>query len=107
MDKNAFGKRIREVRKKAGVTTAALAEICDVSTVFIQKIESGKNLPALQNFVKICSALNVSADYLLRGNLPQNKNDDIYDTIKRLEGLRVNEQKRINKVITTMLDNLE
>ncbi|MBC5651093.1 helix-turn-helix domain-containing protein [Blautia segnis] len=64
-----IGKRIMERRKKLGLTQEALAEKGDVTTQFVSYAESGKRAMRPENLLKISSALNVSADYLLTGEI--------------------------------------
>lgn len=64
MEKHVLGKRINQLRKKKGVTSERLAEICEVNPVHIRKVESGGSLPSLPLFLKICNALGTSSDFL-------------------------------------------
>ena len=72
-DKEIFlqevGQRIVERRKKLGITQEALAEISDVTTQFVSYAESGKRAMRPENLLKIATALGVSTDYLLTGNI--------------------------------------
>ena len=65
MDKLTMGDRIKEARKKNGLTQEQLAERLDVSVEFVSKIERGLNMPSIPVFIKFVETLNVSADYLL------------------------------------------
>ena len=56
-------------RKKFGLTQEALAEKGDVTTQFVSYAESGKRAMRPENLLKISSALEVSADYLLTGDI--------------------------------------
>lgn len=64
-----IGERIIERRKKLGLTQEALAERGDVTTQFVSYAESGKRAMRPENLLKISSALEVSADYLLTGEV--------------------------------------
>ena len=64
-----IGKRITERRKKLGLTQEALAEKGEVTTQFVSYAESGKRAMRPENLLKISSALGVSADYLLTGDV--------------------------------------
>ena len=64
-----IGKRIIERRKKLGLTQEALAEKGDVTTQFVSYAESGKRAMRPENLLKISSALGVSADYILTGEI--------------------------------------
>lgn len=64
-----IGRRIIERRKKLGLTQEALAEKGDVTTQFVSYAESGKRAMRPENLMKIAAALEVSADYLLTGEI--------------------------------------
>ena len=73
MDKLTMGDRIREARKKNGLTQEQLSERLEVSVEFVSKIERGLNMPSMQIFIKLVEILNVSADYLLRDSVSTGK----------------------------------
>ena len=64
-----IGQRIVERRKKLGLTQEALAEKGDMTTQFVSYAESGKRAMRPENLKKISEALEVSADYLLTGDV--------------------------------------
>lgn len=64
-----IGQRIMERRKKLGMTQEALAEKGDVTPQFVSYAETGKRAMRPENLLKISSALQVSADYLLTGDI--------------------------------------
>jgi len=64
-----IGQRIMERRKKLGLTQEALAEKADVTAQFVSYAEAGKRAMRPENLMKIAGALDVSADYLLTGDI--------------------------------------
>jgi transcriptional regulator with XRE-family HTH domain len=50
---------VRSSRKAAGLSQEKLAEKADLSTVFISRIERGKESPSVDSLVKIARALGV------------------------------------------------
>lgn len=60
-----FRKRLREELKENGITTKELADKVGVSAEMITQYYTTKKLPRLDTFIRICKALDVSADYLL------------------------------------------
>ena len=64
-----IGQRILERRKKLGMTQEALAEQGDVTAQFVSYAEAGKRAMRPENLLKIATALEVSADYLLTGEI--------------------------------------
>ena len=62
-----LGEAIRTERKAAKFSQEKLAEKADLSTVFISRIERGKESPSLDNLVKIARALGVRVRKLVAG----------------------------------------
>ncbi|MBE0545856.1 MAG: helix-turn-helix transcriptional regulator [Verrucomicrobia bacterium] len=54
-----LGEAIRAERKKVGVSQEKLAEKAGLSTVFISRVERGKESPSVDSLVKIARALGV------------------------------------------------
>ena len=57
--KNLFGRRIRELRKKAGLTQEELSCRVDVDSKSISRIETGKFLPSLDLLYRLSRVFNV------------------------------------------------
>ena len=66
-----IGARIREVRIKNGMSQADLSVKAHISLPHISDIELGKTKMLIATFVRITEALQVSADMLLRPDIPQ------------------------------------
>ena len=64
-----IGNRITERRKQLGLTQEALAEKGNMTPQFVSYAEAGKRAMRPENLLKISSALEVSADYLLTGEI--------------------------------------
>lgn len=76
-DKNYIAQQIKIHRRKAGLTQEELAEMVDLSTQHISRIESGCYIPSLKSFFMIVSKLNI--DLRLFGynsNLAKNERKD-------------------------------
>lgn len=63
-----MGERIYNRRKALKLTQDELAEKIGVSTQMISNLELGKKAIRPENLAKICRALDISADYILRGS---------------------------------------
>ena len=106
MDKMFIGDRIREVRKSKGLTQEQLAEKADMSVNFLGEIERNQKLPGLYIFTNIITALDISADYILRDVLSSGKCYVDDETIKRLEKVSPKHRKIINDLIDAYLKNI-
>lgn len=63
----AFGKRIAQVRKNAGITQQELAERLNMSVVAVAYIETGKRWVRLGTLHKLAKSLKVEVSELFRG----------------------------------------
>lgn len=71
-----LGSNIRFYRKKKAVTQEKLAEICNITPVFVSQIENGMRKPSLETVYSISRALSVTIDELLRVNEDTSYNID-------------------------------
>lgn len=79
---NAMGTRMKRRRKELKMSQAELAEKINVSNNHISSIETGKQIPSLTTFVKICEQLDTTPDFLLLGSLhTDNLPKSIYDSL--------------------------
>ena len=79
-----IGNRITELRKRLGWTQEELAEIADLTPHLVSYAESGKRAMRPENLLKLSKALNVSADYLLTGEIIDKDLLILSDKIKQL-----------------------
>ena len=69
-----IGKRIREIRTNEKMSQADLADKANISLSQVSDIETGKSSMRLTTFIGIVEALQVSADVLLRTDIPEVNN---------------------------------
>ncbi|MCW5555815.1 MAG: helix-turn-helix transcriptional regulator [Verrucomicrobiae bacterium] len=62
-----LGEAIRAQRKRADFSQEQLAEKADLSTVFISRVERGKESPSVDSLVKIAKALRLRVHDLTEG----------------------------------------
>ncbi len=58
---------VRAKRKEAGLSQEKLAEKADLSTVFVSRVERGKESPSVDNLAKIAKAIGVRVRDLVDG----------------------------------------
>ena len=88
------GKRIKELRKKAGITQEELANKLNISTVAISNMERGVNGVSLDMMGILAEVLNSSVDYIAFGkktlvldmDLPEEKLVAIMEFVKVMMG---------------------
>lgn len=95
-----MGNRIREARMTAHYTQAQLAEQLDVSIPFLSDVERGMVGISTETLLKICAALHVSADWILKGEGAQLLNTDV---VRKLNGLTPEYLKIVDEIIDRLL----
>ena len=106
MEKVALGRRIRESRISKGYTQQELADRAEIGVVYISEIERGVKMPSLNSFVKIIDALDVSADYVLRDELPSGKEYVCTEITEKLLVLTPGQRKVASDILNAYLRNL-
>lgn len=67
---NTFGKRLKALRKKAGLTQEALAEIIGVNNNAVSRWENNIDMPKTLKIIALAKALGVSEAQLLNDDSP-------------------------------------
>lgn len=68
-DYNLFvGLRIREIRESLHLSREKFSEKCDISPSFLSDVERGKKSLTAKTIYKICTACNISVDYIVLGH---------------------------------------
>ena len=67
MDQERIGKKIKEIRKKEGLTQEKFAEKYGVTYQAVSKWENGKNIPDIAILKQICEDYEVNLEDLLNG----------------------------------------
>ncbi|MBQ4102734.1 MAG: helix-turn-helix transcriptional regulator [Oscillospiraceae bacterium] len=94
-----MGQRIMMRRKSLRMTQEELAEKLGVSTQMISNLELGKKAIRPENLVKVCDALELSADFVLTGSNTQTAVDA---TAKKLIQLTKEELQMVSDMIDYM-----
>lgn len=106
MEKVTIGKRIREERLKKGYTQQEVAEKASICVVYLSEIERGIKMPSINSFIQILEALEVSADYILRGELTSGQTY-IYDEIaQKLKKLTPAQRRTAADILDAYIKNL-
>lgn len=91
-----IGERVTELRKRLGWTQEELAEKADLTPQFVSYAESGKRAMRPENLLKLSKTLNVSADYLLTGEIVDK---DILILSEKMQNLSPSQIRIIENII--------
>lgn len=101
-----MGDRIKDTRKKRGLTQENLAEKLDISVEYVSQIERGMKMPSMQIFIKLIEILDVSADYLLRDTVSTRNLYGDKQIGSRLERLTPKQRVALEALIDTYIEYL-
>lgn len=79
-----MGQRIMLRRKTLRMTQEELAEKLGVSTQMISNLELGKKAIRPENLARLCSELNLSADFVLTGANTRTAVDSVAEKLSQL-----------------------
>jgi transcriptional regulator with XRE-family HTH domain len=94
-----MGQRIMVRRKSLSMTQEELAEKLGVSTQMISNLELGKKAIRPENLAKVCSVLELSADFILTGTNTKTAVDAVAE---KLIQLTAEELQMVNDMIDYM-----
>ena len=100
-----IGKRLKEARKKKGLTQEKLVEQIGVSIAYLSKIETGKIHINLERLTQICEVLEVTEGEILNGvsNTSQTYLNNEFNVL--LKKCSPKKQKLIYDIIKTIVDS--
>lgn len=103
MELYTIGSNIRKYRKQKKFSQEKLSELAGLSPNYIGAVERGEKIPALETFLRLANALDVSADMLLTDVLYRNY--DVKDSLiaDKLNGISPKDRERIYAVIDTLV----
>ncbi len=84
-----------------------LAEVLDLSSVFIGQIERGERKMSLDTLCKIADFLNISLDYLVNGYSKLSREIDIEQIKSLINRCSRHEMSLITDVLSAILSNLD
>ena len=79
------GLRIREIREACHMSREQFSEKCDISESFLAAVENGQKSITSKTIYKICTSMDVSADYLIRGRKYGFESDMLIEMINSMD----------------------
>ncbi len=95
-----IGARISEIRKKKRLTQEELAEKMDVSIQMISNLERGKKAIRPENIIKLCEALDISTEYILRG---VSSDEELDELLRKFRALSREKQEAVERIIDLLV----
>lgn len=95
-----MGKRISMRRKQLGLTQEKLAERAGLTSQTISTAETGTKALRPWNIVKLCSAMEISADYLLFG---KTSDTDLGIISQKVSALSPEQYRHLENIINSFL----
>ena len=100
------GQAIQRIRKEKGMTQEQLAEITDVASNSISRIERGLLMPALPTLIDICNALGIGADAILSAYVAVDTPIRWTPLAEKLGGLDLEKQHKIEAILNCLIDTI-
>jgi len=104
--RKTFGQRLKNLRKQYNWSQKEMAEKLHIRFGQVNKYECGLNTPPLEKLLEISEVLNVTVDYLLTGDNPENTpihSTRLLERFKILQKFQGEDQETIIKIIDAMI----
>ncbi|HHX93899.1 MAG TPA: helix-turn-helix transcriptional regulator [Tenericutes bacterium] len=104
-----FRKRLKELRKKHGLTQNKLGNLVNVTKVSISGYENGNRTPNIETLIDIADALGVTIDYLLGReiNLVSEDSEEYKIKVSDVDLKILQEIKKYPNLYNNLVNNLE
>lgn len=100
-----IGSNIRAARKRADMTQEELSEKIGVTPQYLSDLERGLVGTSVSTLSKVCSKLNVSADFILFGN--NNAGEPNLTLIEKIQRLPKDQAELIERSVDLMLEAIK
>lgn len=99
------GLRIRELRETMQMTRDTFSELCDISPSFLAAVESGRKGITAKTIYKICTACNITADYIVFGRNQGFEEDICLELLHSLNKTQKESAIQILSIFTKTVQN--
>ena len=106
MDFKQGGQAIQRIRKERGMTQEQLAELTDVASNSISRIERGLLMPALPTLIDICNALGTGADSILAAYIAVDTPIRWTPLAEKLGELELDTQHKIETILDCLIETI-
>ena len=95
-----IGQRITARRKQLRMTQEELSEMAGITSQTISNAELGKKGLRPENIIRICSAMNISPDYLLLGKISE---EDISSLSRKVSQLSPEQYRHLEDIVDSYI----
>ena len=106
MDFKQGGQAIQRIRKERGMTQERLAEITDVASNSISRVEHGLLMPALPTLIDICNVLGAGADAILSAYVAVDTPIRWTPLAEKLGELDLEKQHNIEAILDCLIETI-
>jgi transcriptional regulator with XRE-family HTH domain len=104
----SFADRLKELRKKKGISQAELADLIEVHFTQVSQYERGETKPNAEAMAKLARALDTTVDYLMSGttdNLMQEVGLDkeLVSRFKQVQDLPTEEKRTVLSLLDAFI----
>lgn len=104
----SFAERLKELRKKKGVSQGELADLIEVHFTQVSRYERGETKPNAEAMSKLAKALDTTVDYLMSGttdNLMQEVGLDkeLVSRFKQVQDLPTEEKRTVLSLLDAFI----
>ena len=95
-----FAERLKELRKKKGISQADLADLIEVHFTQVSRYERGETKPNAEAMTKLAKALDTTVDYLMSGStddmaLNAGLDKELIARLKEVQSLNSEDKKTV------------
>ncbi|HDP55566.1 MAG TPA: XRE family transcriptional regulator [Bacteroidetes bacterium] len=100
LNKMDFAERLKELRKRKGISQSELAELIEVHFTQVSRYERGETKPNAEAMTKLAKALDTTVDYLMNGTADDVVQDaglekELISRFKEVQSLDTEDKKTV------------
>lgn len=101
--KKFLGARIQEIRKQKGLKQSELAELIEIDSKHMSKIECGRCFPSFELLDKIANVMNLPVSYFLEIEHFEDRNFLLEKIIQKLKNASDEKFQSVYKILKEIL----
>jgi transcriptional regulator with XRE-family HTH domain len=100
LNNKGFADRLKELRKKKGISQGELSELIEVHFTQVSRYERGETKPNAEAMTKLAKALDTTVDYLMNGTADDAVQDaglekELISRFKEVQSLETEDKKTV------------